>query len=34
MLKVTGTVTLLFALSFILFLILKGKKQAKEVQEE
>lgn len=34
MLKVTGTVTLLFALSFILFLILKGKKPAKEVQGE
>jgi protein SCO1/2 len=34
MLRVTGTVTLLFALSFILFLILKGKKQAKEVQGE
>ena len=28
MLKVTGTVTLLFALSFILFLLLKGKKAA------
>ena len=30
MLKVTGTVTLLFALSFILFLLLKGKKPHKE----
>ncbi len=34
MLKVTGTVTLLFALSFILFLILKGKRPHKEVQGE
>jgi protein SCO1/2 len=34
MLRVTGAVTLLFALSFILFLILKGKKPPKEVQGE
>jgi protein SCO1/2 len=34
MLRVTGAVTLLFALSFILFLVLKGKKPAKEVQGE
>ncbi len=34
MLKVTGTVTLLFALSFITFLILKGKKLHKEEQGE
>ncbi len=34
MLKVTGTVTLLFALSFILFLLLKGKKPNKEEQRE
>ncbi len=34
MLKVTGTVTLLFALSFVAFLILKGKKPQKEEQEE
>ncbi len=34
MLRVTGVVTLLFALSFILFLILKGKKPAEGVQEE
>ncbi len=34
MLRVTGTVTLLFALSFILFLILKGKKTPREVQGE
>jgi len=33
MLRVTGTVTLLFALSFILFLILKGKKPHSEVEE-
>jgi protein SCO1/2 len=32
MLKVTGTVTLIFALSFVLFLFLKGKR--KPVQEE
>ena len=30
MLKVTGTVTLLFALSFVLFLLLKGKRQHAE----
>jgi len=34
MLKVTGTVTLLFALSFILFLLLKGKKPNKEEKGE
>lgn len=34
MLRVTGAVTLLFALSFILFLIFKGKKPLKEVQGE
>ncbi|MGO8988478.1 MAG: SCO family protein [bacterium] len=34
MLRVTGTVTLLFALSFVVFLILKGKKPAKEVEGE
>ncbi len=34
MLKVTGTVTLLFALSFVAFLILKGKKPQKEEQGE
>ena len=34
MLRVTGAVTLLFALSFILFLIFKGKKPAKEVEGE
>jgi protein SCO1/2 len=34
MLRVTGAITLLFALSFILFLILKGKKPPKEVQGE
>jgi protein SCO1/2 len=34
MLKVTGTVTLLFALSFIVFLLFKGKKQhTKEEQQ-
>jgi protein SCO1/2 len=32
MLRVTGTVTLLFALSFVVFLILKGKKPQKEVR--
>jgi protein SCO1/2 len=34
MLRVTGTVTLLFALLFILFLLLKGKKPHKEEQGE
>jgi protein SCO1/2 len=34
MLRVTGAVTLLFALSFILFLVFKGKKPLKEVQGE
>ncbi len=34
MLRVTGAVTLLFALSFVLFLFLKGKKPPKEVQGE
>ena len=34
MLKVTGTVTLLFALSFILFLLLKGKKPYNEERGE
>ena len=34
MLRVTGTVTLLFALSFAVFLILKGRKPRKEVQGE
>ncbi|HUL29569.1 MAG TPA: SCO family protein, partial [Thermodesulfobacteriota bacterium] len=35
MLRVTGVVTLLFALSFISFLVLKGgKKPAQEVQGE
>ncbi len=34
MLRVTGAVTLLFALSFILFLILKGRKPPEEVQGE
>ena len=33
MLKVTGTVTLLFALSFILFLIFRGKKPKEEQRE-
>ena len=34
-LKVTGTVTLLFALSFVLFLLFKGRKQhAQEEQQE
>ena len=35
MLKVTGTVTILFALSFIVFLLFKGRKQhTKEEQQE
>ncbi len=34
MLKVTGTVTLLFALSFVLFLLLKGKKAHREERGE
>jgi protein SCO1/2 len=33
-LRVTGAVTLLFALSFVLFLIFKGKKPPKEVEGE
>ena len=34
MLKVTGTVTLLFAVSFIIFLLFKGKKQLRKEEQE
>jgi protein SCO1/2 len=33
-LKVTGTVTLLFALSFIVFLLFKGKKQQTQREQQ